>query len=70
MFHLTEGFYFGRDGDDVVLAVSNTTLGERPFHREVRVPANEWASAVAATSARGETGETFAEALELLTREA
>ena len=64
MFHLRDGLYYGRDDDEIVLRV---TSGDA---REIRVPANEWASAIAATSARGENGETFAEALELLTKEA
>lgn len=62
MHHLRDGVYFGRDGDEVVIAVDCGALGRR----EIRVPFNEWASAVAATSRRGENGETFAEAIALL----
>jgi hypothetical protein len=67
MFHLRNGFYYGRDGDEVLLAWRG--LDEKSndvVEHEVRVPVNEWASAVASTSARGEDVETYHEALAFL----
>lgn len=62
VFHLRDGLYFARDGDEVVLRYPADLDG----FTEVRVPVNEWASAIASTSKRGENEQTFREALEYL----
>lgn len=57
-FHLRNGLMFNREGDEIVIEPT----GEGP----IRVPVDEWASAVAWTTTRGETGETYQETLALL----
>lgn len=49
-FHLRDGFYFARDGDSIVISHDGDTI---------RVPLNEWASAVAHTFVGGENAETY-----------
>lgn len=59
-YHLRDGFWFWRDGDEIVVS---DRLGA--VH-EIRVPVNEWASVLAHTSVEGETGDKFREALTFL----
>jgi hypothetical protein len=56
--HSGDGFYFRRETDGSV-RVRVTA------QRETTLAANEWASVVAAVSARGDDGETFRAALAL-----
>lgn len=60
-FHLREGLYFKGDGTAVTIAVRQ---GDRTF-KTVTVPPNEWASAVAAVSKRGDVHSAWSEALRL-----
>jgi hypothetical protein len=72
LFHLRSGFYFGREGDEVVIAQKHPAL-ERDgvsvvdMVGVIRVPLNEWASVVASTMPGGETTESYEAALALLT---
>ena len=63
-FHSRDGFFFsrGRDGD-VQVRVGARTDASHTVASTV-LTASEWASVVAAVSARGETGETWREALD------
>ncbi len=67
LFHLRGGFYYGREGDQVVIAFKQET-GIAGVDALVidRIPLNEWASAVAVTTAEGETAETYRAALDLI----
>lgn len=67
MFHLRDGFMFGRNEDgSVTVRVLKGGLADGETVAEVTVPDNEWASVLASTCARGETGETYAEAMDFL----
>jgi hypothetical protein len=77
LFHLREGFYYGRDGDEIVLRWDpppdeHTIIGLKPGENpedpiaELRVPVSEWASAVASTSVSGDVQEKWAAAVEYL----
>jgi hypothetical protein len=57
-FHLREGFYFRGRGDAVTLAVKF-----EGGYRTITVPPNEWASAVAAVSKRGDVQAAWLDAL-------
>ena len=57
-FHLRDGFYFRGRGDAVTLAVKC-----EDGYRTITVPPNEWASAVAAVSKRGDVQSAWSEAL-------
>lgn len=57
-FHLRNGLMFNREGDEIIIEPT----GEGAIH----VPLAEWASAVAWTSTRGETSESYDETLALL----
>jgi hypothetical protein len=62
MFHLRDGFYFERlENGAVLIVVAQRNPG--PVLRELTVPAAEWASALAAVSPDGYTGESYAVAL-------
>jgi hypothetical protein len=74
LFHLREGFYFRRNEDGTV-----TIMYRQPMHpdsggatqyphltAEITVPATEFASVMATVSARGETYETWQEAVSYL----
>lgn len=70
MFHLRDGYYFMRHDDGrVTIRVCDSALADAEVLGEVTIPDNEWASVVASTAARGETGETYNEALDYLRRE-
>lgn len=58
-FHLRDGLCFHADKDGSVTI--------RWADRELTVPANEWASVLAATCVRGETGESYRDALDFHT---
>lgn len=59
-FHLREGFYLRGRGEEVTLAVKC-----EGGYRTITVPANEWASAVAAVSKRGDVQSAWREAVDL-----
>ncbi len=78
-FHLREGFYFRGRGEEVTLAVKCTRREPIPArltrllfkrglpetdYRIITVPPNEWASAVAAVSKRGDVQSAWREALD------
>lgn len=63
MFHLRDNFYFERAGDRVLILYKKDGVVSATL-----VTRSEFASAVAAVSERGETGETHAEALAFLER--
>ncbi len=61
IFHTQDGFFFGRMANGSVVVMHNadfTTLDD-----------SSWASAVASVCARGESGETYDEALTLHRKE-
>lgn len=58
--HLRDGFWFWRDGDEIVVSDRKGVV------HEVRAPLTEWASVLAHTSAEGETGDKWREALAFL----
>ena len=60
-FHLRNCLMFNREGDEIIIEATGTGTTHR-----MRVPLAEWASAVAWTTTRGETGETYQETLALL----
>lgn len=67
MFHLRDGFYFQREHDgSVSIRVCESAHAAAVVVRELNVPANEWASVLASTCARGESGETYEEATRFL----
>jgi len=63
-FHLRGGFYFRRRNDEEIELIHDGGTEHR-----VVVPVNDWASAIAATSKRGDVREAWDEAIELLNRE-
>ena len=67
MFHTHDGWYFKREGSDVVLLrgedfETRVETGKNPVE-VVRFDAGTWASVMASMSAQGETAETFMEAV-------
>lgn len=60
-FHWRGGTHFERQGDGAVKIWCEQGLGRHDF--SVVIPASEWASIVAAVSARGENGDTYRTAL-------
>jgi hypothetical protein len=63
MFHLRDGFYFGRMADgSVQIVIRESGHIDAPVCRLLTVPENEWVSVLAAVCARGETSETYQEA--------
>lgn len=62
VMHVSQGLFVQRQDDGTVL------LELQEEGRTVSIPASQWASLVAFASARGETGETFHEALEFHNR--
>ncbi len=63
MFHWKNGWYFVRTADG---SVSMTHHDEgKPDDVQETIPAESWASIVAAVSVRGDTRETWLEALAL-----
>lgn len=60
-YHLRGGFYFRGVGGAVTISVK---CGDDSY-REVTVAPNEWASAVAAVSARGDVQSAWRDALDL-----
>jgi hypothetical protein len=69
MFHLREGFFFERQPDGSVRIVYAPPPHNEPLNvlAEITVPPNEFASVMASVSSRGETSETWTEAVEYLT---
>lgn len=64
-YHLRNGWYFERiDAESIELTHDGGTV-----HR-LRVSVNEWASVMASTSLRGETGDTWREAVDYLNADA
>ena len=62
-FHARDGVIFKRDaGGGVVISKAGAEFGEREIILDLTGSA--WASIVAHVSARGETGDTYREALE------
>ena len=62
-FHARDGVIFKRDaGGGVVISKAGAEFGDREIILDLTGPA--WASIVAHVSARGETGDTYREALE------
>lgn len=64
MYHLRDGFYFAREDSGYITIQVQAPEGKV----SVTVPQSEFASAMAAVSRRGETGETFHEAEEFLSK--
>ncbi len=63
-FHLRGGLHFQREEDGAVTIVkTNGQAFDPTIEWEVTVPADEWASVVATVCARGDTGDTWREAL-------
>lgn len=62
-YHLRNGLFFERVDDYIVMSWSPSAASPLVL---CKVPVHEWASAVASTSKRGETRETYDEALRLL----
>lgn len=65
MFHLSDGIYFERgpgSGVTITIDLPPTLYGD-PQKKVVETDASGWASVLASVCARGETGETHAEAL-------
>lgn len=69
MFHLRQGFFFERtDGGDVHIVYAPAPHNDPlDIVAEITVPANEFASVMATVSHRGETSETWQEAVKYLT---
>lgn len=68
-FHWAHGWHFKRLAEGVVrmrLLVDNHPVAGQEF----TIPPNEWASIVSHVSQRGETGETFQQALDFHNRHA
>lgn len=69
-YHLRDGFYFERltDGSVKIMVAEadprDATVFNGPWSREITVPANEWASVVAAVSLHGEHGASYQAALD------
>jgi hypothetical protein len=63
-FHLREGLFFQGSDPNLEPGCVRITVAENDgkILRQVVVTASEWASAIASVSARGENGETHAEA--------
>jgi hypothetical protein len=61
-YHLANGLHFKREGGRIEVALRTADTE----HIICKVAVSEWASAVAATSKRGENAQTHAEALDLL----
>ena len=61
-FHTKEGWWFRRLADGAVVLTKTNERAEIIESRVVLAP-NEWASAVAFVSARGDNAETFGEVL-------
>ena len=67
MFHLREGFFYERMPEGQIHIVHAMTVEGLPkVVGDITVPDNEWASVMASTSYRGETRETWIEALKYL----
>lgn len=63
-FHLRSGLHFQRgDEGEVTIVKTDGQAFDPVIQWEVVVPAEEWASVVASVGARGETGDTWREAL-------
>lgn len=63
MYHLKDGLFFQRTANGGVLITKKNADGRSGY--DIIVPASEWASVVAAVSARGENGQTHGDALDL-----
>lgn len=63
-FHTKEGWWFGRLEDGSV-GITKTNERAEVIESQVVLAPNEWASAVAFVSARGDNAETFGEVLRL-----
>lgn len=70
MFHLREGFFYERTPDGIHVVFAMTVEGLPEVVGDITVPDNEWASVMAITSARGETRETWEEAVAYLEKTA